>query len=586
MKNQMEKMNFELALTLFEHMPSDELLNQCLALSKGPAASKDAFIASVVVLCSRSDEASIAAQETLFESQIHPDDMDEAQRDVLRNRLAKMKASIQISGLHDGEYLVDALIRLDEMTNKTAPNFYHKLALLFFLTGTEKPQPLLSSIETLRKTSSDTIGRLDRTKAEIQRQELAFEELIKDKDIATVVSDALSGLADPGPYRCIEIIVTIPFLFSRLDDAEQRTLVIRAVLAQLNQREDGNFTVAVYGVLGVIFPDVRPEEQEAIIAALLEGVQQSPDACYDMAIFPSLTAVLNHSSGNKYKLASVRQALIVDRVLSQLAGDDRSAQLAGLALLNELDYQGRIEQKKSAIVPALFKLLSDEDLEPEDLKEAALNMLSGFLLKNPDLYKQLDDFCAKDESGTEALYLFKLFLSTYSGLYLKDSSLDAEKSPAALLKHKSEQVLQPLLATWMAHMAGLPLLLDTYADASEDKQKALEYMKVLIDEVSRIDMSDVDSLKKHCRALDEKLQSLKLPDSADESSDIKQLWSRTFDYMHVLLKALPLIADPERSRYGLSLFESKAPTAEQAMRALDKAETKFSESMQSTLKLL
>jgi hypothetical protein len=171
-------------------------------------------------------------------------------------------------------------------------------------------------------------------------------------------------------------------------------------------------------------------------------------------------------------------------------------------------------------------------------------------------------------------------------LYLKDSSLEAEKTPAALLKHKSEQVLQPLLATWMAHMEGLPLLLDTYADESEDKQKALEEMKLLIDAVSQIDMSDMDSLKAHCRGLDEQLQQLKLPDSEAEASDITALWSRTFDYTHVLLKALPVIAAADKSRYRLSLFESKVPTAEQAMRELDKVEAKFSESMQSTLKLL
>ena len=89
------------------------------------------------------------------------------------------------------------------------------------------------------------------------------------------------------------------------------------------------------------------------------------------------------------------------------------------------------------MVSVLFKPLTDEDLTLE-VQEAALNMLSGFLLKNPDLYQQLDDACNADKSGTQALDLFKLFLNTYSGLYLKDSLLDAEKKPAALLKHKSE----------------------------------------------------------------------------------------------------------------------------------------------------
>jgi hypothetical protein len=499
---------------------------------------------------------------------------------MLRDRLAQMKASIQISGLHDAEYLVDALIRLDKMTNKIAPNFYHKLELLFFLTRTKKPQSLLSSIAKLNPETSHIIERLDHAKAEIQRQELYFEQIIREKGIANVFLGLTHGLMHLDDDDCIKSIVGIPYLFSRLD-VDQRTGVIKAVLQELGRRRDSNVLVAVYGVLGVIFSDVRREEQEAIIAVLFEGVQQPPDRYYDMVIFPSLTAVLKHT-----ELAPERQALIVDKVLSQLAGtDDRAAQLAGLALLNELDAQGRLEAQKSVVVSALFKLLSDKDLESE-IKEAALNMLSGFLLKNPDLYQQFDNACEADEAGTEALGLFKLFLDTYSGLYLKDSSLEAEKTPAALLKHKSEQVLQPLLATWMAHMEGLPLLLDTYADESEDKQKALEEMKLLIDAVSQIDMSDMDSLKAHCRGLDEQLQQLKLPDSEAEASDITALWSRTFDYTHVLLKALPVIAAADKSRYRLSLFESKVPTAEQAMRELDKVEAKFSESMQSTLKLL
>jgi hypothetical protein len=46
MRNQTEKLTFELALEVSEYLSPDELLNQCIALSKAPAASKDAFIAS------------------------------------------------------------------------------------------------------------------------------------------------------------------------------------------------------------------------------------------------------------------------------------------------------------------------------------------------------------------------------------------------------------------------------------------------------------------------------------------------------------------------------------------------------------